>query len=442
VRGSGPLAATLALAVGLTVVAFVFIPHAGQVGDVPVVTVARAPFVQEVAAEGSLQAVHSIPLAVPDSGVEDSMIVSWLAADGTRVRAGDPVARFDPRLFRNSLRASQDALATDRILAAKERAQSAADLDKLKGDGEVADLELDAARRFQKKDATIFSRAERIESEIDGELAGERAGHAAAARRTRGAISKAERELIEIQSRQAAAGIARAERGLRSLTLTAPRDGVVLLRRSTRREPVRVGDNVWPGEPLAELPDLASFAAEVYVLEADAGGLVVGKPATVSLEASPGVSYPATVSRVDTLAKPRFRGSPVQYFAVTLALGRTDPARMKPGARVTARLTLDRLDAALAVPREAVFERDGRSVVYRRRDGGFEPVAVALGPVGMGRVVIRSGIAAGDVLALRDPTRPAAPPGAQPGAAPGADAATGSLGRGAAARSQAARPAP
>jgi HlyD family secretion protein len=408
VRGSGPLAAALALAAVLVLAAgAALLPRAGG-GEVPVTRVARAPFVQEVGAEGNLRAVHSTPLAVPSAGFDESLVVAWVAADGTPVRAGEAVARFDPRPFRKNLRASQDSLATERWKGEKERAQSAADLAKLRGQGEVAGLELDAARRFQKKDETIFSRAERIESEIDGDLARERAGHAAAAERTRRAVSAAERELIAIQSRQARAGIERAERGLSLLTLRAPHDGILLLRRNQRREVVRVGDNVWPDQPIGELPNLARFEAEVYVLEADAGGLAVGKPATVSLDASPGVSYPATIARVDTLAKPRFRGSPVQYFAVVLALAGTAPA-MKPGARVTARLTLDRLGAALAVPRQAVFERDGRSVVFRRRGRGFEPVAVALGPAGRGRVVVRSGLAPGDEIALADPGGPRAP---------------------------------
>ncbi len=409
-RGAGALAATLVLAALLAVVAgAAFLPGLGRGSAVPVVRVARAPFAREVTAEGNLRAVHSTILAVPSMGVDDVLVVSWLAQDGAPVKAGEPIARFDARVFKNSLRSSEDALEEDRWKAEKERAQSAADLAKLRGDGEVANLELDAARRFQKKDATIFSRAERIESEIDGDLAREHAAHAAAAEAARRKVSAAERQLIAIQSRQAEAGIERAERGLSLLTLKAPHDGVLLLRRDIRREPVKVGDSVWPGLPIGELPDASSFEAEVYVLEADAGGLAVGKPAVVSLDSAPGLTFPATVARVDTLAKPRFRGSPVQYFAVVLALGKSDLAVMKPGSRVTARLVLDRLDAALAVPREAVFERDGRSVVYRRRGRGFEAVPVVLGPAGRGRMVVRSGLAAGDEIALADPSRPVAP---------------------------------
>jgi multidrug efflux pump subunit AcrA (membrane-fusion protein) len=78
---------------------------------------------------------------------------------------------------------------------------------------------------------------------------------------------------------------------------------------------------------------------------------------------------------------------------------------MKPGARVRALLTLDEVRSALVVPRQAVFDRGGRTIVYKRGARGFTPVPVTLGPSGMGRVVIASGLKPGDVVALGDPER-------------------------------------
>ncbi|HXO20735.1 MAG TPA: HlyD family efflux transporter periplasmic adaptor subunit, partial [Thermoanaerobaculia bacterium] len=374
---------------------------------------------------GNLRATRATPVTVP-GGIEGALRVAWLAPDGGRVKAGDAVVRFDPTEMEKNLRGAEDDLATARFKAQKERAESAADLEKLDGDARVAQLELDGAARFQKKDDVIFSRAERIESEIDGTLAREREKHAREARRTSADLARTELDLLAIQERQAAYKIETARSGLKALSILAPHDGILVFRRDFRGNPVRVGDSVWQGQPLAEIPDLARMQAEVYVLEADASGLGVGKPATVELESAPGLVYGARVARVDALAKPRLRGSPVQYFAVTLELERTDPLRMKPGARVRSWLTLDRLTGALTVPLQAVQERDGRSFVYRRSGagrGGFEPRPVTLGPAGMGRVVIESGLASGDVVALRDPARAAdAPRPVKTGSGPSAPA--------------------
>ena len=142
------------------------------------------------------------------------------------------------------------------------------------------------------------------------------------------------------------------------------------------------------------------------VLEADAGGLELDLPATTMLDAHPGATYAASVTKVAALAQRRNRRVPIQYFAVTLGLDRTVPEVMKPGLRVHAVLILDELEDVLTVPRQAVFEEHGKKVVYAWRGDRFEPIEVELGPAAPGRIVIESGIEDGDRIALRDPTRP------------------------------------
>ena len=43
---------------------------------------------------------------------------------------------------------------------------------------------------------------------------------------------------------------------------------------------------------------------------------------------------------------------------------------MKPGQRVRAVAALEEAQGVLAIPRGAVFEKDGKRVVYRREGGG------------------------------------------------------------------------
>lgn len=75
------------------------------------------------------------------------------------------------------------------------------------------------------------------------------------------------------------------------------------------------------------------------------------------------------------------------------------------GERVRAIVRLEEARDVLAIPRGAVFEKDGRRVVYRRESGSFVPVEVTIGRQSISRVVVDSGLRAGDRVALRDPTR-------------------------------------
>jgi len=398
-------------AVAVLVALAAFLPTAGSnaVGDVPVLRLAPEDFERQVPAQGNLRAVTATPISVP-LGVPGPFRIGWVAQDGSRVKQGDVVIRFDPSAMEKRLVEAGDDLKENRLTMEKKQIEGTAELRKLEKDAAMARLELADAKQFQKKDALIFSRADIIESEIDQGLAEEREGHAEATRQTRQKLSGTESALLQIKIRQADAKISQARAALQALTVTAPHDGVLILKRNWRGETTRVGDSVWNGQSLAEIPDLSRMEAEVYVLEADAGGLSPGRKALVTVESAPGVTWPAKIARVDALAKPRILGSPVQYFAVTLALDRTDPRVMKPGQRVQAKLFLEQRKGALLVPRQALFDREGRTVVYRRSGKGFAPVEVKLGPSTLGRVVMESGVRAGDVLAMRDPTRPAGAP--------------------------------
>jgi HlyD family secretion protein len=95
---------------------------------------------------------------------------------------------------------------------------------------------------------------------------------------------------------------------------------------------------------------------------------------------------------------------PVQYFGVTVALDRTDPVVMKPGARVRALLEIENRNNVFSIPRQALFEKEGRKLVYRKRGDRFEPLPVEIASSSPGRVVVTKGINRGDELALRDPT--------------------------------------
>jgi multidrug efflux pump subunit AcrA (membrane-fusion protein) len=159
---------------------------------------------------------------------------------------------------------------------------------------------------------------------------------------------------------------------------------------------------VFPGQTLAEIPHAGAMEVSAYVLEADAGGLEPGRTARIYPESRPGHSYAATVTRVDSVAKPRFRASPVQYFTVTLSMDATDPEILKPGLGVRVEILLDDLKDALTVPRQAVFDRGDGKVVRRRERDGFEEVPVTVRTADRGRVVVEGDLEAGDRVALAE----------------------------------------
>lgn len=376
-----------------------------RTGDVATYTVTRQSFVRRVTAEGNLRAVKATRLTTPRAGGGrmGPLKIAWLAPDGTQVKAGDVVVRFDPSEPEKQLREGQSDLDSAAAKLREEHVKSTAAVAGRNTDAVLAADELDQTRKFQSKDQTIFSRNQIIESEIDEHLAAARQTHAERAKQIELRLARSNAAVIGVEHQKAELAIHHAEAALAAMAITAPGDGVFVLVRDWRGAMPKLGDSLWPGQTVAEIPALDAMEASVYVLEIDGSGLAENQPADVVIEARPDRVFRGKIRLVDKLAQPRQPGSPVQYFGVVIQLDTTDREVMKPGQRVRATLVLDQQDA-LVVPREAVIERDARPVVFRETAAGFAPVPVELGPATSGRVVITRGLAAGDVIALRDPT--------------------------------------
>jgi multidrug efflux pump subunit AcrA (membrane-fusion protein) len=386
--------------------------------DLASVIVTEQPFVRRVTAEGTLRAVTAVEIAVPEAaGMWLPRKLAWLAPDGTAVAAGDVIARFDPSEAEQLLR---DARA-DRDLADVRLREQQLDVATAVGDRDaqatLARQELEQRRRFQATDPLLYSRNDILDAEIEERLATARQAQAERASRSERLVSRANLQLLEIDRRRAALALDHATTALASMVIRAPRDGVLVLRRDDRGDPPKLGTQLSSGNAIGDLPALDAMEAELFVLEVDASGLEVGQPADVVIESRPELAFHGAIRLVDKLAKPRQPGVPVQYVSAAVALDRTDRDAMKPGQRVRATLVTGRRNA-LVVPLQAVFERAGASIVYRRGEHGWAPVPVELGPATSARVVIASGLAAGDVIALRDPTRAVESPSGPAKAAP------------------------
>jgi HlyD family secretion protein len=374
-----------------------------QSSEVPTFRVEAVRFSRQVTADGNLKSTKATPLSAPHDA-PGQLKIAWLVPDGSLLKKDEVVVRFDPTDFNTQLQAGREDHDTAGNKMYKTNSEASTTATNLRRDAHQAGDELLAARQFKFDDAEVFSRYQRVESQIDETLAGRKKEHAEGVLGVRDKLSAADRDLVSIEQRKADLKIRNAEQGLHALEMRSPYDGILVLQRDWRGDIMRIGDTVWPGSPIGEIPDLQSMKAEVFVLEADAAGLAVGEKATLSVEGKPGSVITGKISQVDKLARPRFPRVPVQYFGATITLDHTDPSLMKPGARVRAVLDVEDRAGAFSIPRQAIFEKQGKKLVYRKRGGKFEPVTIEIGSSSAGRVVVTKGLAKGDEIALRDPT--------------------------------------
>jgi multidrug resistance efflux pump len=208
-------------------------------------------------------------------------------------------------------------------------------------------------------------------------------------------------------------------RRLENAVMKAPAPGRVhypetWVRGTSDMRPIRVADMVGPWGDAVELPDLSTLEVRSQVDESLTGRVAPGLPAEVRLTALGDVVLEARVASVDLLAVPRSKSEGAGYAAdrkaaseqvvvpLTLRLERGDD-RLQPGMTTTVSYVLEVLSDAVWIESDAIFGGDDRPIVFVRANGGHEEREVTLGPESGGRVVVRSGLSAGDEVYLGDP---------------------------------------
>ncbi len=274
------------------------------------------------------------------------------------------------------------------------------------GTAEEARQELEIAKRqFQSYGTYVLPtlleqakmRVARAQAEIDelgrgGELAVAKA--AAALGQNREARAAAEAELAEVEAE------------LARTVIRSPLSGMVVLqesfRQGERRKP-RVGDVVLQNQPLIYVPDVSRMVVETHIRELDLHNVAVGMPATVIVDAYPGLRLAGMVRSIGVMAEARHHvPGGDKAFRTVLELHDGD-ARLRPG--MTARIEIDsaQLREALAVPVHAVFIQDGRAYCYVGSGSRFQLREVALGAQSEDWAQILRGLRAGERVALVRP---------------------------------------
>lgn len=158
------------------------------------------------------------------------------------------------------------------------------------------------------------------------------------------------------------------------------------------------GDPVTAGKAIVTIVDLSELSLVGQVDETDVLQVKPGDQADVSLEATPGTRYDASVTSIDVLPTAAARGG-VSYRTTFKLEGSLDPAPL-PGMTGTARLPLGDSSAALSVPAVALFEDAGQTFVWLVRAGKAIKQLVKAGAIGNDRREILEGLAEGDRVVI------------------------------------------
>ena len=377
---------------------------------VPTARVVRGPLKLTVYATGELRAGRTVNLMAPPAG--GTLRIVKLLQTGTAVKKDDVVLEFDAADQQYALEQAKTDLAEAEQQIVKMKADQAvqASQDKLdlltarynvrRGELDTAGNEFIGAIDAQKNQLTLDEARRRLKQLEEDQSA-------------RTATSTAALAVVQERRNKAQMAMERAQGIIDNLEVKAPVDGVVSVKENRDGQfffftgmilpQYREGDSTFSGRNIADIVESGKMEVRAKVTEVDRDNLQTGQAATVQVDALPGRTFNAKVGPLSASASRGnfFETSAVRQFDISLDLEKPDPA-MRAGSSLRVVIDGREIKDALHVPRQAVFDKNGKNYVFLQIGDRFDRRDVKVVNRTESRAVI-SGLNEGDVIALVDP---------------------------------------
>ena len=359
-------------------------------------------FVIKLIEAGEISSIHSVSISAPR--VRGRLQINKLIKDGSNVKEGDIVVQFD------KVEKQQEELKSlsDLKIAQNEIEKKLSDIE---SQNRTNQMELDNTKlqyeeaRLDLKKTILLSEVEQEKIKLRYKQAEKKHQETLKKMESQSKSNKADLNVLYEKKTKAESDYKMAKKSLEDMTLRAPKDGLVVLKeiwKGTGMSKVQEGDQVWPGYPILEIPDLSAMEIKMHLNEVDVSKVKPGQEALISIDAFPDKVFNGKIERVASMATKKDWDAKIKTFETIVSLNEMD-SRMRPGMTCMVDIIVKKIPDVVSVPIESVFEREGKTVVYMMRSRSPKKQEVALGDRNTTHIIVTQGLSPGDKIALRDP---------------------------------------
>jgi multidrug efflux pump subunit AcrA (membrane-fusion protein) len=371
-------------------------------GTLPVAPARQGDFSVIVRCRGELRARRSVQITAPVN--VPSLRIVWQAPPSGAVKEGDPVIRFDPSSTQQQLQEKDAALKQAQASLEQATAESHITAEQDHRDLSTAKYDVERARLEASK-FEIVSKLQGEESRIDMGLAEQKLRVEEATVNLHEASDKAKIASLTRQRDQAQSEVTITKQRLGQMELKAPLSGIVMYLSNYSQgwmnaKPFQVGDQVWPGGAVAEIPDLSTLEMEGKVEEIDRGRIAVKDETRVRIDSLPELTMPADLTAISLLTEQSFEWPPTRTFRAYAHIRQPD-ARLRPGMNGNMDVVVSRIPGAISIPAKAVFTRNGKPIAYLADHGRYSAVEIEVLARNPDEVAVK-GIRAGAMVTLAE----------------------------------------
>jgi multidrug efflux pump subunit AcrA (membrane-fusion protein) len=349
---------------------------------------------------GEIEAAQSQKIFTPG---RRPMTIAWLQPENTMVEKGDVIARFDAQqILKDSREEELELLSLQQDIVKSNAQQNQAKQD-IDSDQTFVKQEFEFVDRFAIDDLRIYSQLEIIDTFANRDFLEAKDDFLVWKETSIVEQHSSEMAVLDIRKQSRKTKFDQHQQALSSLEVVSPYSGLLVYEKDRRGEKAVIGQTVFPGRPIAQIPNLDDMRASLFVQANDAIDLAVDLPVSIRLDAFPDSEFAGVIASVSGFPRSVERGNPVTFFEVLVTLTQQDKSMMQPGRKLSAKIAVKSASKRLVVPLQALHFENGSSFVYVKAGNSFEKRNVTSGRKNLFLVEITEGLQNGEFIALSIP---------------------------------------
>jgi HlyD family secretion protein len=361
------------------------------------VAVARQDLEVVVEASGRLEAAVAFEIGPPSLRDVWNYNLKWMVPEGSRVKEGDVVARFDTTDIDERLRNYGAALEKTKQEREKEQRNLEITLEQKRLDLAKAQSEIKKNELELSVPDGLIAAISLEQLRLDRELANLRVRFLKEKIDLEKRLVTSKLELLDVKWKRNEQLIAQNEEALQRYVVKAPSNGVIVYVPKQNGDRWEVGERVWMLAKILKVADVRTLRVEAEVLEVDAARIAVGQPASFTIDAIPGSRVETSVDGIGRLVRARSFQDQSKIFDAYLAVPEVDEETMRPGMSIKTTIRVEVLKDRLTLPVSAVRLGDEGPYVELAAGGRR---AIEVGTRSGDTVVVTTGLNSGDRVRL------------------------------------------
>lgn len=364
---------------------------------IPTYEVNTQRFSIEINADGEIEAAESQKIIAPG---RRPMMLAWLADENTHVNAGDVIAKFDAERITRDKNEEEFAVRKLQQDIINSQASQTQEKQDIKSEQNFIEEEFAFVDRFAIDDLRIYSQLDIIDTLQNRDFLEAKDSFLAWKETSVLEQHDSAMSVLDIKKQGHQSKLQQYLSALKQLEVTAPYSGLLVYVKDRRGEKPSVGNTVFPGSPIAEIPNLENLQARLYVLADDAIDLANGQNVDIQLDAFPNKTFSGELSSVAAFPREIKRGNPIKYYELTASINDQDTTILKPGRKLSATIRVTQPMDTIAVPLQSIIYEQEQSFVYLQTGNEFSKQPVTTGRKNLYFIEITSGLTLNDAIAL------------------------------------------